>query len=143
MIALALDPGKTTGWAYHDDAVRSGSFVFDQIDHGERMYRFRLWLESMIYVPPKLVIWDKALPFKRATPEAECTTAMSKYIEEACWNNNIKRLIAPMNSVKKAVLGNGRATNSDVMKWAEGQGFYPANVHEADAIVLLTYGMEQ
>ena len=133
MKILALDPGKVVGWA--SSGGLSGYSEFNYIDHGERLHRFMEWIDSAPWVDKHdLVIWDQ--PFARGA-EGAAVVAMAKFIEAWCWRRSFKRLIVPMNSVKKSVLGNGRATNTDVMKWAEQLGYKPANHHEGDALALL------
>ncbi len=135
---LAFDPGKVTGWAMSGGT--SGHFKFDQIDHGERLYRWTDRVAGMLAdLMPELVIWDQ--PFARGA-EGALTVALGKYLEMECWDRGIERLIVPMNSVKKTVLGNARATNTDVLAWAEREGWTVANHHEADAVALLQYARD-
>ncbi len=135
---IAFDPGKTTGWAACGEV---GHWCNDVIDHGERLVRWvAIMATKLDDLQPELVVWDQ--PFARGA-EGAATVAMGKLLEMKCWDRGIKRLIAPMSTVKKAILGNGRASNTDAVQWAREQGWTVANHHEADAIILLAYGLHE
>ena len=118
-----------------------GSFKRADIDHGERLTRWVSDVDGLVSSwNPNLIIWDQ--PFARGA-EGAVVVAMGGLLEMLCWDRDIKRLIAPMNTVKKTILGNGRATNTDAVAWAKAQGWRVTCHHEADAVLLLSYGLEQ
>jgi len=153
---LALDPGSKTGWAYRtplpwDDpllqntiiVVRSGTELFERkrgASAGMRFVLFTAWLQKILdAVKPDVVVYEMA--HHRGGAATEILVGFTTRIQEECERRKIEYLGVHTGTMKKEVLGSGRADKSDSIKFAEKYlGRKVGGDDESDAVVLLAYG---
>lgn len=145
---LALDLGRTVGWARSDG--RSGSRRFAEPDHGMALAMFSDWIDDILTETP-LVLLAVERGFGGNNASGRLTTAMELTAHAAAWARQIPRTDRSANEVRKALLGFGRispkvepnatqrARDLDklVLAAVRAQGFSAVNEHAADAAALL------
>jgi len=153
---LALDPGSKTGWAYRaplpakpfpwDDGelvvVNSGTALFERkrgASAGMRFVLFTAWLtQTLDAVKPDVVVYEMA--HHRGGAATEILVGFTTRIQEECERRGIEYLGVHTGTMKKEVLGSGRAEKSDSIKFAEKYlGRKVGGDDEADAVCLLSY----
>ena len=153
---LALDPGSKTGWAYHAPlpvkpfpwdggklvAVSSGTALFERkrgASAGMRFVLFTAWLQqTLAAVKPDVVVYEMA--HHRGGAATEILVGFTTRIQEECERRHIEYLGVHTGTMKKAVLGSGRADKSDSIKFAENYlGRKVGGDDESDAVCLLAY----
>ena len=156
-IILAFDPGSKTGWAYRAPlpvnpfpwnavgkllAVNSGAALFERkrgASAGMRFIDFNKWLrEIMDAVKPDVVVYEMA--HHRGGAATEILVGFTTRIQEECERRGIEYLGVHTGTLKKEVLGSGRADKSDSIKFAEKYlGRKVGGDDESDAVCLLAY----
>jgi len=154
---LALDPGSKTGWAYRaplpakpfpwDDgelaAMNSGMSEFKRPGRGTsagmRFIDFNKWLREILdAVKPDVVVYEMA--HHRGGAATEILVGFTTRIQEECERRGIEYLGVHTGTMKKEVLGSGRAEKSDSIKFAENYlGRKVGGDDESDAVCLLAY----
>lgn len=145
---LAIDPATSCGWALWQpgwEQPESGTQVFG-LQRGEspgmRFLRFRKWLSSMTDdYSPGLYIYEQAHHRGGAATEL-CVGFVTRIQEEAATHN---ALHVPVHSatLKKWATGSGRAGKDEMIVRAEERwGVLPSTHDQADALILLAYGLE-
>lgn len=151
---LGLDPGTVTGWALHlpSRLVKSGTVTLPNIpvDASARGKKPRsLW--EFLDARNKQAGGLHAVYFELSQFQARGTGPLSLMDRGALYE--IIRLwaflpgiptfgVAPQ-TIKKFVTGSGNAKKNDVKFAVEAWGFDPKSYDEADAIGVLSYGLEQ
>ena len=149
MSVLALDLGKTTGWARSDG--RSGAFTVGQYDdHGQALAMFDDWLDAMLDETP-LVYLAVERGFGGNNANGRLTTAMELTAHALAWSHDIPRTDRGASEVRKWLLGYSRVgvdaepskaarirlLDKAIMAGVRARGFTPATEHAADACALL------
>jgi len=141
---LAIDPGSKTGWAYRPfSVVSSGTAEFKKPGRGTsagmRFIDFNKWLrEIMDAVKPDVVVYEMA--HHRGGAATEILVGFTTRIQEECERRGIEYLGVHTGTLKKEVLGSGRADKSDSIKFAEKYlGRKVGGDDESDAVCLLAY----
>jgi Holliday junction resolvasome RuvABC endonuclease subunit len=152
---LALDPGSKTGFAYHSAyevnpkfgggglvAVVSGTALFERkrgASAGMRFVLFTAWLQQILdAVEPDVVVYEMA--HHRGGAATEILVGFTTRIQEECERRGIEYLGVHTGTMKKEVLGSGRAEKSDSVKFAENYlGRKVGGDDESDAVCLLAY----
>ncbi|NOV24178.1 hypothetical protein E5S69_11710 [Cupriavidus necator] len=149
LTVLALDLGTTTGWALapRGGAVRSGSFRLDPAKlggNGRRWIAFREWLTATAREAGGV----QAVYFERVCSHTG-TTAAHVYggymamLEAWCAANNIPMHGVAVATAKKHWTGNGRAKKPEMIAEAERRGIKVIDDNHADALAILSYGIQQ
>ena len=140
---LAIDPGSKTGWAYRPfSVVSSGTALFERkrgASAGMRFVLFTAWLTQILdAVKPDVVIYEMA--HHRGGAATEILVGFTTRIQEECERRHIEYLGVHTGTMKKEVLGSGRADKGDSIKFAENYlGRKVEGDDESDAVVLLAY----
>ena len=135
---LALDISLNTGWALGSEGeISFGTRIFsgysgDDIRVGRR---FREWLEAFLdKTRPETVIIER--PFFRG----DCTwllVGMAWEAQRAAEARGLPRFDYAPSTIKKFMVGDGRAKKPQMVKAARLRGYNVGNDHEADAVGLL------
>ena len=139
---LALDIATITGWACSDGTSGTLDLSSYKMDFGELAATYEGWLVQMFdeHEVGRLVI---ERPFYRgAGDRVYFLNGMAFLTQAIAWRHKIERREVTASQVRKALLGKGRATKGEVMRWARQQGFEVADDNEADAIACLTYDLQ-
>ena len=137
MTALALDPGKTVGWAR---GTRAGVLDLSHYaDEGEAIAMFMRWLADQIVVErPDALIVERPI-FARAIRNADFTAALARTAHAIAWMHDLPRREMTADMVRKAVFGRARGhTDAERIERARSLGFKLYSNHAADAALLLT-----
>jgi len=150
---LAIDPGSKTGWAYRTNYTEacsplrsprfvSGTALFERkrgASAGMRFVLFTAWLTQILdAVKPDVVVYEMA--HHRGGAATEILVGFTTRIQEECERRKIEYLGVHTGTMKKEVLGSGRADKGDSIKFAENYlGRKVEGDDEADAVCLLAY----
>ena len=149
MTVLALDIGKTTGWARSDG--RSGTFCISQhADHGQALGAFSDWIEAMLDEAP-LVYLAVERGFGGNNASGRLTTAMELTAHMHAFARDVPRTDRSAPQVRKWLLGYAtvgvaaepskaarvRLLDKAIMAGVRARGFDPKDEHAADAAALL------
>lgn len=147
-VILTLDIATVTGWAvsqpgrngplYGSHRMVSGP-VGD--DLGRALAAFRDWLSDTLAVHNPDEIWFEApVPTtNRSIATMRLLMAYPAFAEELAYRRGTPVFEAHSGTIRKAVLGSGRAQKSDVLAWAYRKGHTPQDDNAADALLLLAY----
>ena len=149
MSVLALDLGKSCGWARSDG--RSGVFsVAGQPDHGQALALFSDWIEAMLdETPLNYLAVERGFGGNNAS--GRLTTAMELTAHAHAWARAILRTDRSAVQVRKWLLGYGaigkhvepskaarvRRMDAAVLAAVQARGWWPDSEHAADAAALL------
>lgn len=133
---LALDCGRTVGWALYDpsrDLMRCGSADFRRADDiGKLTARFQDWLVSLcIREHPALLSMER--PFGNARFTNQEPVVLVGVGHAVAYRRGIPRSEFTASALKKGVAGSGKASKREVIEAVRRFGFAPTNDHEADA----------
>ena len=147
MKILAIDCGKTTGWAaYSNGIVESGTCDFSPKrgeSRGMMYFRFRKWLEEMlikmsITKSGGLVIYE--MPHHRGGAATEILYGMVTRIQEECERRGVNYTSLHSATLKKFATGKGNADKAFVLEAAYKKfGNEITDHNEADALFLAEY----
>jgi len=148
MRILALDCGTSTGWAVIRPGMEkpeSGSERFD-IQRGEspgmRFIRFRSFLDDLRSFQPELYVFEQA-HHRGGYATQLCVGMTTRVIEEAA-RHKAQHVAVHSGTLKKWATGKGNSDKQAMIAAATQRwGFVPWNDDEADALLLLAYGMEK
>lgn len=141
MKILALDAGKTTGWAVvrhhdlHPDAPDTdcGSHHFEGCDDlGHLAHEFTRWLGGMLdLVSPDTLAMER--PFGRPGFTADMPIVLVGIAHGLAHARGIQRVEFGPSTLKARVAGTGKAKKADVIAAVRLLGFEPDTDHAADA----------
>ena len=147
MIILALDLGRSIGWAVADGGkhIASGTRTDKREVVGEQLCAWDSWLrmildehhvELVAYEQP-LIPPGRFMPLSAIFPihqEGVMLTLLTR--------RKLQARCAPPTSIKKAATGNGRAKKPDMTKAAVANWRIKANSpHHADALGVLSWAL--
>jgi Holliday junction resolvasome RuvABC endonuclease subunit len=147
-VILTLDIATVTGWAvsqpgrngplYGSHRMVSGTIGDDL---GRALAAFRDWLTDMLAIHNPDEIWFEApVPTtNRSIATMRLLMAYPAFAEELAYRRNTPIFEAHSGTIRKAVLGSGRAQKPDVLRWAALRGHSPHDDNAADALLLLAY----
>ena len=151
MTLFAIDPGTRTGWAYRsvhksvdgDIVTRDAGMVTFEPKRGTsagmKFILFTEWLKTTLdTIEPRVVAYEMA--HHRGGASTELLVGFTTRIQEACERRGVEYIGVHTATLKKAVLGSGRADKSASIKFAcdyLGRGVTDDN--EGDAVCLLAY----
>lgn len=142
---LALDLGKTTGWARWDPVrgLRFGCERFGANDLGERLSHLGDWLraelegvDALLLEKPVIAHASAALPL-----HGMFSTALT-----VGWEEGVAGEVFYPTSIKKAFTGSGKAKKTDMIAQVReryGLDLKPKQHDIADAIALLSVYMDK
>lgn len=138
---LALDPGARIGWAKSDWTCGTLDLqvVFNR-DRGEAMSRLATWLEEQLQPPVHLLVVER--PFGRSGLNTDLPSIIASRAHEVAWDFQVPRREFGVSTIRKAVLGSGRAPKTAVLPAMKAAGWPCRNDHEADACALLMATIE-
>jgi Holliday junction resolvasome RuvABC endonuclease subunit len=133
---LALDCGRTVGWALYDparDLMRCGSMDFRRADDiGKLTARFQDWLISLcIREHPALISMER--PFGNARFTNQEPVILVGVAHAVAYRRGIPRSEFTASALKKGIAGSGKATKREMIEAIKRLGFSPADDHAADA----------
>lgn len=140
-VVLALDLGRTSGWAvWNGVRIESGIVTFE-LKRGEssgmRFILFNSWLEDMISnIAPSLVVYEMA--HHRGGYATELLLGLVTRVQEMCARFRIDYTSVHSATLKKKATGSGRASKEEMIKAAEllvNRKVLDDN--EADAVMLV------
>jgi crossover junction endodeoxyribonuclease RuvC len=147
MKVLAFDFGCRTGWASCcDGQVESGVQDFPLArgeSPGMRFLRFRAWMSGIVnLVRPEICIYE--LAHHRGGYATELLVGMITRLQEHCAISHIEYSPVHSATLKKFATGSGRADKAKMLGEAKKRfpGRQITDDNEADALLLLAYGME-
>lgn len=143
---LALDMATMTGWAVKIDNYKESGTQWFGLKRGEssgmRFLRFRAWLQDMKNIDvPDLIIYEQA--HHRGGAATQVGVGMVALLLEFAAENDVTTMPVHSATLKKWATGNGRASKGDMKKESERRGWKPADDNEADATLLLEYGLDE
>ena len=148
MRILAIDPGKSAGWAsLVDGNIESGVEKFT-VERGESrgmlFLKFNRWLSQIFdLVEPELVVYEMA--HMRGGAASEVLLGMTTRIMEMCERKFVDNYMKVHSAtLKKFATGDGRASKGDMI-WYAQQKFknnFLKDDNEADALWMLEYGRD-
>lgn len=134
---LALDCATRTGWARSDK--QSGVWDLSSFtDYAERARMLCAHVQRQIVENrPNLIALEKPLGVSgRAT---YLLNGLVMAAEMTAQSNGVPRLMVAVGTWRKAILGSGRASKADAMRWAIAHGYLPASDDEAEAVCILEW----
>lgn len=142
---LALDLGKTTGWARWDATrgLRFGSERFGANGLGERLGQLRKWLEEELGTCTGLVLEKPVIAHASAALPLHGMFATAVTV---AWEQGVPTEVYYPTSVKKGFTGSGKAKKTDMIAQVKarfGVDLKPKQHDIADAIGLLTVHQEK
>ncbi len=147
MNILALDMATRTGWASNVFGRRSGVIEF-ALKRGEspgmRFLRCRVWLNEMWKLfegQLELIVYEQA--HHRGGAATACCVGLVTEVQAFAAEHNIELMPVHTATLKKWATGNGRANKADMIQEAEARGWNPQDDNEADAQLLLEYGLNE
>ncbi|CAB4144693.1 hypothetical protein UFOVP469_46 [uncultured Caudovirales phage] len=138
---LALDLARNTGWA----CGRPGEtphMGISALAPGEKSYgaiggALEDWLWGMIDITkPSLIVFEAPLPAHNGIAAGRIALGLSMIVEMCGFRRDIVTRECAVTTVRKRVVGSGRAKKEDVMKWCIEQGWRPPGHDAADAAAL-------
>ena len=146
MKILALDLASKTGWAANGEGRRSGTMEF-QLKRGEspgmRFLRCRAWLNEIkgLLGDFDVIVYEQA-HHRGGYATAVCVGLVTEVLAFAA-GHGIETMPVHSATLKKYATGSGRASKEDMLAEAKKRGWDPADDNEADAILLLEYGLKE
>lgn len=144
---LAIDAGKTCGWALYSperNRAECGSEALTRGDLGADLADYAAWLAGMIQThKPSMVAFER--PFGRAGFTSDLPGILVAVGHMVACEHQVPRREFTASAVKKGVTGSGKATKREVMDAVrEKFGFDPQSDHEGDAaaVAVLAYARE-
>ena len=143
---LAVDPGKSCGWATRvNDVITTGVQTFD-LKRGEsigmRWIRVDAWLQEMLHNIPnlKLLVYEQA--HHRGGASTESGIGFTTKICEFAARHDIDITSVHSATLKKHATGKGRANKDDMIAAARHKfGVAYDSDDEADARHILDYAI--
>jgi len=142
---LALDLATVTGWASNNPR-QSGTYTFD-VKRGEspgmRFLRCNAWLEEVyeLIKPLDVFIYEQA--HHRGGAATACCVGLVTVVQTFAAKHSIELMPVHTATLKKFATGSGRANKKDMIRAAQNMGWDPIDDNEADAELLLEYGLKE
>lgn len=134
MRVLALDCGKSTGWAYTDGVhADSSSQRFAGCDDvGHLTHEFTCWLSRLLEgYRPDVLAMERA--FGRASFTSDLPLILIGVAHGLAHARGIRRVEFTASNLKKQLTGSGKADKKDVIAAVRALGWTPDSDHAADA----------
>ena len=148
MIVLALDLGRSTGWALHQHGVYTVGTQKFPAKRGESpgmLYlRFRGWLEEISRMSldrVNLVVYEQV--HNRGGSATEILNGLTAVVQEFCAKHDVDVCNVHTSTLKKWATGAGNANKEAMVERAKELGHDVKNDDEADAVLLLRYQLEE
>ena len=145
---LAIDPGKSTGWASCVNGVVESGVVKFTVERGEGrgmlFLKFNSWLHKMLdLIEPQLVVYEMA--HMRGGSATEVLVGMTTRIMEQCERHFIEQYTKVHSAtLKKFATGSGRASKEEMIAGAVIRFGKPVlGDDEADALWMMEYARTQ
>lgn len=144
---LALDIATSTGWAMSvNGRVSSGNLTLPTDDVGRMSTTFRRWLFDRMADGVDVMVVETPTAFRITDSFTRCTGLWWDAMGVA-WIHEIERHEVRPSAWRKALFGKGNLTTREAkaraMEWARDNGFEPAGHDEAEALCILSHGLEQ
>lgn len=140
---LALDLGKTPGWATNaSGGTTSGVEDFSKRwseSAGMCMIRFKTWLDRITTMLQITEIHFELVQGYRSGSAARVWCGFWSHLISWCEENGVPYQGVPVATIKKHATGSGRANKQTMIDAAQAQGWNPQDHNEADALWLLDY----
>lgn len=138
---LAIDPGRTTGFAWSDRTV--GTYRATVGDDGESICRWWQWLADLCCTRPvSLMIVER--PFLRGVADADFTLTLARSAHAIAWQRDIPRVEYAAVEWRPIVFGKGvygkvpkNQRDRFRVREAIDMGWQVSSDHEADASLML------
>ena len=146
MNILSLDLATKTGWASNIHGRRSGVIDF-ALKRGEspgmRFLRCRAWLNEMLKLLGKIdiIVYEQA-HHRGGAATAVCVGLITE-VQAFAAEHDIELMPVHTATLKKFATGSGRADKKDMVQAAQKRGWNPQDHNEADASLLLEYGLNE
>ena len=147
MNILSLDTATKTGWATNIHGRRSGVIEF-ALKRGEspgmRFLRCRSWLNEMLKLLSgqiDVIVYEQA-HHRGGAATAVCVGFVTE-VQAFAAEHNIELMPVHTATLKKFATGSGRANKKDMVQAAIRRGWNPQDHNEADASLLLEYGLNE
>lgn len=137
---LALDLGSATGWACGVPGskplmgvVRPGvAGNYGSIGGG-----MHTWLWDMVEVhKPGIIVFEAPLPAHNGIAAGRIALGLAMMVETVGYQAEVTTRECAVTTVRKRIIGTGRATKDQVMEWCRAQGWAPPRHDAADAAAL-------
>lgn len=137
---LALDLGSATGWACGMPGskplmgvVRPGvAGNYGSIGGG-----MHTWLWDMVEIhKPGIIVFEAPLPAHNGIAAGRIALGLAMMVETVGYQAEVTTRECAVTTVRKRIIGTGRATKDQVMEWCRAQGWAPPRHDAADAAAL-------
>lgn len=139
---LCIDIGSTSGWAYFDNKITSGSIKFKDNNYsggGAKYLNFANWLKKF---KPDIVYFEEVKKHS-GTIAAHTYGGFLAVLTAWAEKNNIPYTGVGVGIIKKHFTGKGNAKKQEMINAAEFLGHKVKDDNEADALGLLYYVLDQ
>lgn len=145
MNILALDCATRTGWAtLIDGNIESGVQDFTKKrgeSNGMMFLRFNGWLDELHASQLFTAIYYEQAHHRGGAATEICVNLTGR-VQEYAARRGIECCPVHTATIKKNVIGTGRASKDEIMAWFQNiVGYPPIDDNEADARALLEYAM--
>lgn len=142
MTILALDCGRTTGWARSTGST--GTLTLKHIDNGDAFRTWMLWLSDQLSEHrPSLLLLERPFMASRLRDADFTPTLVNIAHAIACTHDIPRREIAAL-SVRKSVFGRAtKLTDRERIAAIRDMGWPVQSDHEADAVALILAWQEK
>lgn len=136
---IGIDLGTTTGWAVlRPDGTRdaSGTWRLDgrHDSHGMRVVRLRARLGELFQAYPGALLGYENVSRHRGVDAAHVYGALRAALMEACEAAGVTYCAVTVQDVKRAAVGNGKASKEEMVAAAVARWGAVADDNEADAL---------
>jgi len=146
MDILALDVATETGWATNSNGTLQSGITSFKMKRGEspgmRFLRCRAWLNEMhglLGNKIDVIVYEQA-QHRGGAATMVCVGLVTE-VQAFASKYEIEMMPVHTGTLKKFATGKGNASKKEMIRAAKKRGWKPKDDNEADAQLLLEYGM--
>lgn len=138
-VILALDLASATGWCGGAPGVapEMGTVTLEGSRNGDRGAALDDWLWTMCdLMKPTLIVFEAPLPVHSSIKAGRLALGLAMVVEMVGYRREIPVKECAVTSVRKRIIGSGKADKDAVMAWCRVRGWKPNSLDAADAAAL-------
>lgn len=138
MNVLAIDPGRSVGWAR--STGQCGELALGKyVDEGEAVAVFQRWLADQLSEDkPDTLVIERAF-FTARIRNADFTAALVRIAHATAWMHEVPRAELTADKIRLEVFGQSRGLDDKArVQRIRAMGWNVTSDHVADAVALLT-----